>query len=42
MMQARHGRLAFRQENSIGIVDPGSIAAVLYVEGIQQGLQDEG
>ena len=42
MMQARHGRLAFRQENSIGIVDPGSIAAVLYVEGIQQGLHDEG
>lgn len=36
MMQARHGRLAFRQENSIGIMDPGSVAAVLYVEGLQR------
>ena len=41
MMQARHGRLAFRQENSIGMVDPGSVVAALYVEGIQQGLRDE-
>ena len=41
MMQARHGRLAFRQENSIGMVDPGSVVAALYVEGMQQGLRDE-
>ena len=38
LLQARHGRLAFRAEHSIGIIDPGSVAALLYVEGIQRGL----
>lgn len=40
-MQAQHGRLAFRGEQSIGIVDPGSVAAYYYVQGIQRAVQHE-
>lgn len=40
-MQARHGRLAFRKEASIGIIDPGSVAALLYVEGILKTVESE-
>lgn len=40
-MEARHGRLAFRKEASIGITDPGSVAALLYVEGILKTVESE-
>lgn len=40
-MEACHGRLAFRKEASIGITDPGSVAALLYVEGILKTVESE-
>lgn len=40
-MEARHGRLAFRKEASICITDPGSVAALLYVEGILKTVESE-
>lgn len=40
-MEARHGRLAFRKEASIGITDPGSVAALLYIEGILKTAESE-
>jgi dihydroxyacetone kinase-like protein len=33
-MVARQGRLAFKGENSIGITDPGTVVALIYVQGI--------
>lgn len=41
MMEARHGRLAFRKEASIGITDPGSVAAALYIQGILKAAESE-
>lgn len=40
-MEAMHGRLAFRKEASIGITDPGSVAAYLYIKGILKALESE-
>lgn len=38
-MVAKHGRIAFRQEASVGIVDPGTVAALLIVEGIEKTIE---
>lgn len=40
-MEAHHGRLAFRKEASIGITDPGSVAAYLYIQGILKAVESE-
>lgn len=38
-MVAKHGRIAFRQEASVGITDPGTVAALLIVEGIEKAIK---
>jgi len=35
-MVAKHGRIAFRAENSVGIEDPGAAVAMLLVQGIDK------
>lgn len=40
-MVARHGRLAFRGAMSQGIIDPGSVVAKLFIEGIYKALRNE-
>ncbi len=35
-MVAKHGRIAFRGENSAGITDPGSVVALLLVKGLKE------
>jgi len=34
MMKAVHGRIAFKGDDSIGIIDPGSVVAMLIVQGL--------
>lgn len=40
-MVAKHGRIAFRGEDSKGIIDPGTVVAVLLVEGIKNVVDEE-
>lgn len=40
-MLAKHGRIAFRGEGSIGIVDPGSVVAYLLVEGLKKVVESK-
>ena len=40
-MEAKHGRLAFRKADSIGIIDPGTVVAKLYVEGLLKTIASE-
>lgn len=35
----KHGRIAFRGEDSIGITDPGSVVAMLLVQGLKEVVQ---
>jgi len=35
----KHGRIAFRGEGSIGIIDPGSVVAMLLVQGLKEIVQ---
>lgn len=35
----KHGRIAFRGEDSIGITDPGSVVAMLLVQGLKDVVQ---
>ena len=37
-MIAKQGRLAFRGEDSVGIIDPGSVVALYFVEGIKNSI----
>lgn len=39
-MVAKHGRLAFRQEESAGIVDPGTVVALHFVKAIQKSVNE--
>ena len=39
-MKAVHGRLAFRGEDSIGIVDPGTVAAYHFIHGIKCAVEE--
>lgn len=38
-MKAVHGRLAFRQSDSIGIVDPGTMAAYHWIKAIERAVE---
>jgi dihydroxyacetone kinase len=35
-MKAKHGRIAFKGEQSVGIVDPGTVVALFFVKGIAE------
>lgn len=35
-MIGKHGRIAFRGSDSVGIIDPGTVVALLLVEGLQK------
>lgn len=38
-MEAIHGRLAFRKERSIGMIDPGTVAAYHFVKGMYDAVK---
>ena len=40
-MVAKHGRISFKGENSVGIIDPGTVVALLLVEGLKDATTDE-
>ena len=39
-LEAKHGRLAFRQKDSMGIVDPGCVAALHFVKAMQRAVKE--
>ena len=40
-MLAKHGRIAFRGEGSIGIVDPGTVVALILIEGLKKVVESK-